>query len=55
VEPTGDLTFIHVWLGDQLVVASAPGSYRASADQPIRLEFDQDHLYLFDAQSKSAL
>jgi multiple sugar transport system ATP-binding protein len=55
VEPTGDLTFIHVWLGDQLVVASAPGSYHAGADQPIRLEFDQDHLYLFDAQTKSAL
>ena len=55
VEPTGDLTFIHVWLGDQLVVASAPGSYHASADQPIRLAFDQDHLYLFDAQTKQAL
>jgi multiple sugar transport system ATP-binding protein len=55
VEPTGDLTFIHVWLGEQLLVASAPGTYRGTADQPVRIEFDQDNLYLFDAQTKRAL
>jgi multiple sugar transport system ATP-binding protein len=55
VEPTGDITFVHLWLGDQLVVASAPGSYRGAADQPVKLEFDQDHLYLFDAQTNNAL
>jgi multiple sugar transport system ATP-binding protein len=55
VEPTGDLTFVHAWLGEQLLVASAPGMYYAATDQPIRLQFDQDHLYLFDAESKRAL
>jgi multiple sugar transport system ATP-binding protein len=55
VEPTGDLTFVHVWLGDQTVIASTPGTYRGTADQPVRLEFDQDRLYLFDAESKRAL
>jgi multiple sugar transport system ATP-binding protein len=55
VEPTGDLTYIHLWLGTQLVVASAPGTYRAAADQPIRLDFDQDRLYLFDAATQRAL
>jgi multiple sugar transport system ATP-binding protein len=55
VEPTGDLTFVHVWLGDQIVVASTPGTYRGVADQPVRLEFDQERLYLFDAESKRAL
>jgi len=55
VEPTGDLTYVHLWLGKQLVVASAEGRYRASADQPVRMEFDQDRLYLFDAASKAAL
>jgi multiple sugar transport system ATP-binding protein len=55
VEPTGDLTYIHVWLGQQLLVASAPGTYRGAADQPIRLDFDQDRLYLFDAETERAL
>jgi multiple sugar transport system ATP-binding protein len=55
VEPTGDLTYVHVWLGNQLLVASAEGRYRAAADQPIRLDFDQDRLYLFDATSQQAL
>jgi multiple sugar transport system ATP-binding protein len=55
VEPTGDLTFVHAWLGEQLLVASAPGTYHAAADQAIRLQVDQDHLYLFDGQSKLAL
>jgi multiple sugar transport system ATP-binding protein len=55
VEPTGDVTYIHLWLGEHLLVASADGRYRAAADQSIRLEFDQDRLYLFDARSKQAL
>jgi multiple sugar transport system ATP-binding protein len=55
VEPTGDVTYVHLYLGQQLVVASARGTYRASADQPIRLEFDQDRLYLFDAATRQAL
>jgi len=55
VEPTGDLTYVHVWLGRQLLVASADGRYRAAADQPIRLDFDQDRLYLFDAETQQAL
>jgi multiple sugar transport system ATP-binding protein len=55
VEPTGDLTYVHVWLGKQLLVASAQGRYRAAADDPVRLEFDQDRLYLFDASSSQAL
>jgi multiple sugar transport system ATP-binding protein len=55
VEPTGDLTYVHAWLGSQLLVASAPGTYRAVADQPIKIDFDQERLYLFDGQTKAAL
>jgi len=29
--------------------------FHGAADQPVRLEFDQDRLYLFDAESKRAL
>jgi multiple sugar transport system ATP-binding protein len=55
VEPTGDLTFVHVGLGKQVLIASAPGTYRGTADQPIRLDFDQELLYLFDAATEQAL
>jgi multiple sugar transport system ATP-binding protein len=55
VEPTGDITYVHVSLGDQLLVASVPGLLRITADEPIRLDFDQEHLYLFDRQSTQAL
>jgi multiple sugar transport system ATP-binding protein len=55
VEPTGDLTYVHVRLGEQLVVASAPADFRAAFDEPIWLAFDQSHLHLFDAATKMAL
>lgn len=55
VEPTGDLTYVHVRLGDQIVVASAPADFRAAFDEPIWLSFDQSHLHLFDAQTQMAL
>jgi multiple sugar transport system ATP-binding protein len=55
VEPTGDITYVHVRLGDGLVVASMPGVFRVDTDQPIRLEFDQEHLYLFDGETRQAL
>jgi multiple sugar transport system ATP-binding protein len=51
VEPTGDVTYIHVRIGDQLLVASTPEPYRAQTDQPVWLEFEPSHIYLFDAQS----
>jgi multiple sugar transport system ATP-binding protein len=55
VEPTGDLTYVHVRLGEQLVVASAPADFRAAFDEPIWLAFDQGHLHLFDAATQMAL
>jgi multiple sugar transport system ATP-binding protein len=55
VEPTGDITYVHARLGEQFLVASTSERFRGSADQPIRLEFDQDHLYLFDRATGRAL
>jgi multiple sugar transport system ATP-binding protein len=55
VEPTGDLTYVHVRLGEQVLVASAPADFRAAFDEPIWLAFDQTHLHLFDATTQSAL
>jgi multiple sugar transport system ATP-binding protein len=55
VEPTGDLTYVHVKLGDHLLVASADADFRAAPDSPIWLTFDQEHLHLFDAESEQRL
>jgi multiple sugar transport system ATP-binding protein len=55
VEPTGDLTFVHIQLGDTLLVASADAGFRANPDAPIWLTFDQRHLLLFDAETEQLL
>lgn len=55
VEPTGDLTYVHVRLGQQLIAASADADFRAKPDDPIWIEFDQNHLHLFDVTTSAAL
>jgi len=55
VEPTGDFTFVHLRLGEHLIVATAPADFRAEPDDPIWVEFDQDQLHLFDAKTDAAL
>ena len=55
VEPTGDLTYVHLRLGSHLLVASADAEWRANPDDPIWVEFDQAHLHLFDATTELAL
>ncbi len=55
VEPTGDLTFVHLKLGDHLLVASDHADFRAAPDAPIWVMFDQEHLHLFDAETEQAL
>jgi multiple sugar transport system ATP-binding protein len=49
VEPTGDLTYAHVYLGSSIVVVSANPQLRLRADQPVWIGFDQARLHLFDA------
>jgi multiple sugar transport system ATP-binding protein len=55
VEPTGDLTFVHIKLGEFLLVASADAEFRSAPDAPIWLMFDQEHLHLFDAETELLL
>ena len=55
VEPTGDITYVHARLGEQFVVASTGEPFRGVADQPVRLCFDQERLYLFDSVTGLAL
>ncbi len=55
VEPTGDLTYVHLKLGDNLLVASNHADFRAAPDAPIWIMFDQEHLHLFNAETEQLL
>jgi multiple sugar transport system ATP-binding protein len=55
VEPTGDLTYVHLKLGSSLLVASTHADFRAAPDAPIWIMFDQEHLHLFDAETEQLL
>ena len=55
VEPTGDLTYVHLNLGGMVLVASAGIDFRANADDDVWVEFDQEQMHLFDAQTEQAL
>jgi multiple sugar transport system ATP-binding protein len=55
VEPTGDLTYVHIRLGDRIIVASTDPDFHAVADDPVWITFDQTRLHLFDAQTEKAL
>jgi multiple sugar transport system ATP-binding protein len=55
VEPTGDVTYVHVRLAEHLLVASTGPTFAGRADEPIWLEVDQERLHLFDGESQLAL
>ena len=55
VEPTGDITFVHVKLGAADLVVSAPPDAVFSPDEPLWLEIDQSRMHLFDGVSGMAL
>jgi multiple sugar transport system ATP-binding protein len=55
VEPTGDITYVHVRLGAETVVISVPPEMKLLPDAPVWLRFNQDRLHLFDAASGRAL
>ncbi|MXU65053.1 ABC transporter ATP-binding protein [Oceanomicrobium pacificus] len=55
VEPTGDLTYAHVEVGDKTFVISVPPDRRIAADQPVWIGFDQNKLHLFDAKTEQRI
>jgi multiple sugar transport system ATP-binding protein len=56
IEPTGDITFVHVQVGDHLFTASTTDtSFSAKIGENIALRFDERHLHVFDAESTVAL
>lgn len=55
VEPTGDITYVHVQMGDAALVVSVPPDVKLAADDVVHLAFDQNKLHLFDAGTQQAL
>ena len=55
VEPTGDVTFVHVRLGDDTIVVSVPPHVRLAPNDTVQIHFDQDKLHLFDGETGWAL
>ncbi len=55
VEPTGDLTYVHLRLGNALIVASTDAGFRANPDDQVWVAFDQARLHLFDAVTERTL
>jgi multiple sugar transport system ATP-binding protein len=54
-EPTGDITFVHVYLGNAVLIVSVEPQVKVSPDEKVWLEFDQNRLHLFDGETQQAL
>ncbi len=54
-EPTGDITFVHIRMGDTTVVVSTTPDVRFGPDEAVWLEPDQDKLHVFDSATGQAL
>jgi multiple sugar transport system ATP-binding protein len=55
VEPTGDVTFAHVFVGASVVIVSVEPQVQLAQDETVWIEFDQDRLHLFDGETQMAL
>ncbi len=55
VEPTGDLTYVHGYLGDQVIVASVPHSSRIAHDDVVWATFELSQMHLFDGVTQQTL
>ena len=55
VEPTGDITFVQLFIGGAVVNASVAPSVVVRPDETVHVEFDQERVHLFDAATTQAL
>ena len=55
VEPTGDITYAQVYVGESIVTVSVPPSVALSPDESVWIGFDQQRLHLFDGTTQLAL
>ncbi|MBA3518579.1 MAG: TOBE domain-containing protein, partial [Rhizobiales bacterium] len=55
IEPTGDVTFVQVDLGNGMLIVSLEPHVPIRPDEPVWVEFDQNKMHLFDGQTETAL
>ncbi len=55
VEPTGDVTYVQVFLSGSPVNISLPPTIAIKPDEQVYLSFDQEKLHLFDGETEMAL
>lgn len=56
VEPTGDVTFVHLQIGNQLITASTDNPhFQAHHGENLVVKFDENRLHLFDAETNLTL
>jgi multiple sugar transport system ATP-binding protein len=55
VEPTGDITFVQISVGSEMVNASLDSSVVIRPDEAVWIEFDQNRMHLFDRATTMAL
>jgi multiple sugar transport system ATP-binding protein len=55
VEPTGDVTFVQIYIGNSIVIVSLDPSVEVAPDESVWIEFDQDRMHLFDGETEMAL
>jgi multiple sugar transport system ATP-binding protein len=51
LEPLGSKTIVHVQVGQDILQVAAPAAYRPPVGAPRWLEFNLDHLHVFDGES----
>jgi multiple sugar transport system ATP-binding protein len=55
IEPTGDVTYVQVFLSGAVVNISLPPTVDVESDEQVWLEFDQKRMHLFDGETGLAL
>ena len=55
VEPTGDITYAHIYLGSAVMVVSLEPQIPIRPDEPVWIAFDQEKLHLFNSETQLAL
>lgn len=56
VEPTGDVTFVHVKVGQHLITSSTNDmGFTGRIGDHVGLRFDENHIHLFDAETTQTL
>jgi multiple sugar transport system ATP-binding protein len=55
VEPMGELSYVYMTIGDQTYTASVDGELRLSSGEVVSVEFPEDKIHLFDAETGAAV